>query len=111
MKGYWNRPEETAAVLGADGFLRTGDVGIMDADGYVTLGDRIKDLILVSGFNVYPRTIEEALYRHPDVAAAAVVGMPDEYRGEAPAAFVEPRPGASLAGGGAGGCLRGDLRP
>lgn len=96
MKGYWNRPEETAAVLGADGFLRTGDVGIMDERGYVTLVDRIKDLILVSGFNVYPRTIEEALYRHPDVAAATVVGMPDDYRGEAPAAFVEPRPGAAL---------------
>ena len=67
----------------------------MDADGYVTLVDRIKDLILVSGFNVYPRAVEEALYRHPDVAAATVVGMPDEYRGEAPAAFVEPRPGAA----------------
>ena len=97
MKGYWNRPDETAAVLGADGFLRTGDVGIMDADGYVTLVDRIKDLVLVSGFNVYPRVVEEALYRHPDVAAATVVGMPDEYRGEAPAAFVEPKPGASLS--------------
>jgi long-chain acyl-CoA synthetase len=96
MAGYWNRPEETAAVLGPDGFLRTGDVGIMGADGYVTLVDRIKDLILVSGFNVYPRTIEEALYRHPGVAAATVVGMPDDYRGEAPAAFVEPRPGAAL---------------
>jgi long-chain acyl-CoA synthetase len=96
MKGYWNRPADTAAVLGADGFLRTGDVGIMDADGYVTLVDRIKDLVLVSGFNVYPRVIEEALYRHPDVAAATVVGMPDPYRGEAPAAFVEPRPGAAL---------------
>jgi long-chain acyl-CoA synthetase len=68
----------------------------MDERGYVTLVDRIKDLILVSGFNVYPRTIEEALYRHPGVAAATVVGMPDEYRGEAPAAFVEPRPDASL---------------
>ena len=93
MKGYWNRPEETAAVLGADGFLRTGDVGIMDERGYVTLVDRIKDLILVSGFNVYPRTIEEALYRHPDVAAVTVVGMPDEYRGEAPAAFVRAAAG------------------
>jgi long-chain acyl-CoA synthetase len=96
MTGYWNRPAETAEVLGPDGFLRTGDVGIMDADGYVTLVDRIKDLILVSGFNVYPRVIEEALYRHPDVAAATVVGMPDEYRGEAPAAFVEGKPGTAL---------------
>jgi long-chain acyl-CoA synthetase len=111
MKGYWNRPEETAAVLGTDGFLRTGDVGIMDADGYVTLVDRIKDLILVSGFNVYPRTIEEALYRHPDVAAATVVGMPDEYRGEAPAAFVEPRPGASLTEDELRGFLKDKLSP
>ncbi|MBY0330901.1 MAG: AMP-binding protein, partial [Acetobacteraceae bacterium] len=97
MAGYWNRPAETAEVLGADGFLRTGDVGIMDADGYVTLVDRIKDLILVSGFNVYPRVVEEALYRHPDVAAATVVAMPDPYRGESPAAFVEPKPGATIA--------------
>ena len=96
MAGYWNRPAETAEVLGADGFLRTGDVGIMDADGYVTLVDRIKDLILVSGFNVYPRVVEEALYRHPDVAAATVVAMPDPYRGESPAAFVEPKPGATI---------------
>jgi long-chain acyl-CoA synthetase len=96
MTGYWNRPEDTAAVLGADGFLRTGDVGIMDAEGYVQLVDRIKDLILVSGFNVYPRVVEEAIYRHPEVAAATVVAMPDPYRGEAPAAFVEPKPGATL---------------
>jgi long-chain acyl-CoA synthetase len=68
----------------------------MDAEGYVQLVDRIKDLILCSGFNVYPRAIEEALYRHPDVAAATVVGMPDDYRGESPAAFVQPRPGAVL---------------
>jgi long-chain acyl-CoA synthetase len=96
MAGYWNRPEETAKVLGADGFLRTGDVGIMDEDGYVTLVDRIKDLILCSGYNVYPRAIEEALYRHPEVAAATVVGMPDAYRGESPAAFVEAKPGSAL---------------
>lgn len=96
MTGYWNRPDDTAQVLSPDGLLRTGDVGIMDAEGYVTLVDRIKDLILVSGFNVYPRVIEEALYRHPDVAAATVVAMPDPYRGEAPAAFVQPRPGATL---------------
>ncbi len=93
MAGYWNRPEETAEVLGADGFLHTGDVGIMDAEGYVTLVDRIKDLILVSGFNVYPRVVEEALYRHPAVGGATVVAMADPYRGEAPAAFVEAKPG------------------
>ncbi|MBX6742407.1 MAG: long-chain fatty acid--CoA ligase [Acetobacteraceae bacterium] len=96
MAGYWNRPEETAKVLGPDGFLRTGDVGVMDEDGYVTLVDRIKDLILCSGFNVYPRVVEEALYRHPDVVAATVVGMPDDYRGESPAAFVQARPGSGL---------------
>jgi len=96
MAGYWRRPEETAAVLGPDGFLRTGDAGVMDADGYVTLVDRIKDLILCSGFNVYPRMIEEAIYRHPDVIAATVVGMPDDYRGESPAAFVQTRPGSTL---------------
>jgi long-chain acyl-CoA synthetase len=95
MAGYWNRPEETAAVLLPDGFLRTGDVGIMDADGYVTLVDRIKDLIICSGFNVYPRAIEEALYTHPDVVAATALGMPDPYRGESPAAFVQLRPGST----------------
>ncbi|HYZ35048.1 MAG TPA: long-chain fatty acid--CoA ligase [Crenalkalicoccus sp.] len=96
MAGYWQRPEETARVLGPDGFLHTGDVGVMDADGYVTLVDRIKDLILVSGFNVYPRAIEEAIYAHPEVVAATVVGMPDPHRGEAPAAFVQAKPGSTL---------------
>jgi long-chain acyl-CoA synthetase len=95
MTGYWNRPAETAATMTPDGWLRTGDVGIMDADGYVALVDRIKDLILVSGFNVYPRAIEEVLYTHPDVAAATVVGIPDPRQGECPAAFVELKPGAA----------------
>ncbi|MBR0643206.1 long-chain-fatty-acid--CoA ligase [Plastoroseomonas hellenica] len=94
MTGYRNRPAETAATMTPDGWLRTGDVGIMDADGYVALVDRIKDLILVSGFNVYPRAIEEVLYTHPDVAAATVVGIPDPRQGESPAAFVELKPGA-----------------
>ncbi|MBK1658650.1 long-chain-fatty-acid--CoA ligase [Paracraurococcus ruber] len=96
MAGYWNRPAETAAVIGPDGFLRTGDVGIMDQDGFVTLVDRIKDLILCSGYNVYPRVIEEALYTHPAVVAATVVGQPDAYRGESPAAFVQLQPGSTL---------------
>lgn len=95
MAGYWHRPEETAAALLPDGFLRTGDVGIMDEDGYVTLVDRIKDLIICSGFNVYPRAIEDALYAHPDVVAATALGMPDAYRGESPAAFVQLRPGST----------------
>jgi long-chain acyl-CoA synthetase len=95
MQGYWHRPEETAATLMPDGWLRTGDVGIMDADGYVELIDRIKDLILCSGFNVYPRATEEALYRHHDVVGAIAVGMPDPYRGESVAAFVQLTPGSA----------------
>ena len=111
MAGYWNNPAETAHVLGADGFLHTGDVGIMDADGYVTLVDRIKDLILCSGYNVYPRMIEEALYTHPDVVAATVVGIPDGYRGESPAAFVQLRPGSTADGTVLREFLRGRLSP
>ena len=94
MAGYWNRPDETANVM-IDGALRTGDVGYLDADGYLFLVDRLKDMIICSGFNVYPRNIEEALYRHAAVAEAAVIGLPDEYRGEAPKAFVQLRAGAT----------------
>ena len=111
MRGYWNRPADTAAAFTDDGFLRTGDVGIMDEDGYVTLVDRIKDLILVSGFNVYPRAVEEALYRHPDVAAATVVGMPDATKGEVPAAFVQPREGSGLTEAALREFLQGKLSP
>ncbi len=96
MRGYFNRPAETAAVLSPEGWLRTGDVGEMDADGFVTLVDRIKDLIICGGFNVYPRHVEEALYRHPDIVAATVLGVPDAYRGESVAAFVQKRPGSTL---------------
>jgi long-chain acyl-CoA synthetase len=96
MAGYWNRPDETARVM-VDGALRTGDVGYLDADGYLFLVDRLKDLIICSGFNVYPRNIEEALYRHPAVAEAAVIGLPDQYRGEAPKAFVQLRAGATAS--------------
>jgi len=96
MAGYWNQPDETANVM-IDGALRTGDVGYLDADGYLFLVDRLKDLIICSGFNVYPRMIEEALYRHPAVAEAAVIGLPDQYRGEAPKAFVQLRPGATAS--------------
>ncbi len=94
MRGYWNKPQETATAITPEGWLRTGDVGIMDSDGYVELVDRIKDLILCSGFNVYPRRIEEALYAHPDVVAAIAVGEPDQYRGESVAAFVQLAPGS-----------------
>lgn len=94
MSGYWNRPDETAKVF-LDGALRTGDIGYRDEDGYIFLVDRIKDIIICSGFNVYPRVIEDALYQHPAVAEAVVIGVPDEYRGQAPKAFVKLRPGAS----------------
>ncbi|HEY0835518.1 MAG TPA: long-chain fatty acid--CoA ligase [Azospirillum sp.] len=96
MAGYWRRPDETARVIGPDGFLRTGDVGTIDGDGYVFLLDRLKDLIICGGYNVYPRMIEEAIYLHPDVVAVCVIGLPDEYRGQTPKAFVQLKPGASL---------------
>lgn len=87
MVGYWQRPEETAAVL-RDDWLRTGDLASMDADGYFTIVDRIKDLVIVGGINVYPREVEEVLLAYPAVADAAVIGMSDERRGEVPYAFV-----------------------
>ena len=94
MLGYYNNQKESDAVF-ADGYLRTGDVGYMDKDGYVFLVDRIKDLIICSGFNVYPRVIEDALYRHEAVDEVNVIGVPDAYRGEAPVAFVKLKAGAS----------------
>jgi long-chain acyl-CoA synthetase len=92
MKGYWQRPKETDATF-IYGALRTGDVGYLDEDGYLFLVDRIKDLILCSGYNVYPRIIEDALYEHPSVAEAVVIGIPDAYRGQSPKAFVALHPG------------------
>jgi long-chain acyl-CoA synthetase len=94
MLGYFNNPEATEAVF-VDGYLRTGDVGYMDDEGYVFLVDRIKDLIICSGFNVYPRVIEDALYRHDAVDEVNVIGVPDTYRGEAPIAFVKLKAGTS----------------
>ncbi len=88
MKGYWNRPEETAKVIMADGFLRTGDVAIMDSSGYVKIVDRKKDMILVSGFNVYPNEIEDVLAMHPGVLESAAVGVPDPNSGEAVKIYV-----------------------
>ncbi|WP_410482773.1 long-chain-fatty-acid--CoA ligase [Sphingomonas sp. A2-49] len=87
MSGYWRNPAATAAVF-ADGALRTGDVGYLDADGYLFIVDRIKDMILCGGYNVYPRVIEEALYEHPAVVEAVVIGVADAHRGQAPKAFV-----------------------
>jgi long-chain acyl-CoA synthetase len=96
MKGYWRRPEETAQQFVGD-FLRTGDVGRMDEEGFCFIVDRIKDLIISSGYNVYPRRIEDALYEHPAVEEATVIGIHDDYRGEAPKAFVKLRPGATAS--------------
>jgi len=90
MAGYWQRPAETEMVL-TDGLLRTGDIGYVDEDGYLVLVDRIKEVIISGGFNIYPRVIEEALYQHPAVAEAVVIGIPDPYRGQAPKAFVRLR--------------------
>ena len=88
MKGYWNRPEETAAVMTDDGFLKTGDIGFMDTKGYVEIVDRKKDMILVSGFNVFPNEIEEVVTGHPGVLEAAVVGVAHERSGEAVKAYI-----------------------
>ena len=83
MRGYWNRPEETAQVMTADGYLRTGDIGVMDERGYTRIVDRKKDMILVSGFNVYPNEIEDVVAHHPGVLEVAAVGVPNEKTGEA----------------------------
>lgn len=88
MAGYWNRPEETANVMTADGYFRTGDIGVMDENGYTKIVDRKKDMILVSGFNVYPNEIEEVIASHPGVLECAVIGVQDAKSGEAVKAFI-----------------------
>jgi len=87
MKGYWNQPFETESVL-RDGWLYTGDMGYMDERGYFFIVDRKKDMIIASGYNIYPREVEEVLYEHPKVQEAVVIGVPDEYRGETVKAFI-----------------------
>ena len=94
MAGYWRRPQETADVL-HDGWLRTGDMAKQDSDGFFTIADRLKDLIIVGGINVYPREVEEVLLSHPAVADAAVIGMTHEHYGEVPCAFVVLAEGAT----------------
>jgi long-chain acyl-CoA synthetase len=100
MKGYWNNIPETENVLKAtaDGGMRlhTGDVGTIDADGYIYIVDRIKDMILCGGYNVYPRNVEEAIYQHPAVAECVVAGLPDPYRGQTVKAYISLKPGQSL---------------
>ncbi len=93
-KGYWNRPQETAEAFVGDRFL-TGDIGYVDADGYFFLVDRKKDMIISGGFNVYPQMIEQAIYTHPAVQEVIVIGIPDDYRGEAAKAFIKLRDGAA----------------
>ncbi|MGM0585061.1 MAG: fatty acid--CoA ligase [Pseudomonadota bacterium] len=96
MVGYWNKPEETAKTLSRDNWLRTGDAGYMDEDGYVYIHDRIKDMIVSGAENVYPAEVENAIYGHPDVAEVAVIGVPDERWGEAVKAIVTPRENRSV---------------
>jgi len=93
MEGYWQRPEDTAETLDEEGWLHTGDIATMDADGYFTIVDRKKDIIIASGFKVLPREVEEVLYAHPAVQEVAVVGVPDAYRGETVKAYIVPKAG------------------
>jgi long-chain acyl-CoA synthetase len=93
MKGYWRRPDETRDQMTADGYLRTGDIAVMDDEGFIYIVDRIKDLIICSGYNVYPRNLEEAISKHPAVEEVTVIGIKDTYRGEAPKAFIKLRAG------------------
>ncbi len=94
MKGYWNTAQASADTWTADGLFRTGDVAFMDEDGFVFIVDRTKDMLLCSGFNVYPRVLEEAVYQHPAVREVAVIGIDDEYRGQSPKAFISLKEGA-----------------
>jgi long-chain acyl-CoA synthetase len=110
MAGYWDHEEETRNVL-LDGRLRTGDVGRIDEDGYLFIVDRIKDLIISGGFNVYPRNVEEAILMHPAVEEVAVCGIPDTHRGEVVKAFVKVRDNMPLTGAELRGFLQEHLAP
>jgi len=96
MKGYLNNPEATQSAFWDGGWLRTGDIGIFDPDGYLYIVDRLKDLIITGGENVYPREVEEQLYTRPEVAECSVIGLPDREWGERVAAFIMPKPGCSI---------------
>jgi HIP---CoA ligase len=97
MRGYFDAPEQTAEAIDSDGWLHTGDIGTIDSDGYLAITDRLKDMFIVGGFNAYPAEIEAALLRHPGIAMAAVIGIPDERLGEVGMAFVVAKPGLSLS--------------
>lgn len=88
MRGYWQKPEETAKVLTDDGWFATGDIGVINEEGYVKLVDRKKDMILVSGFNVYPNELEAVVAEHPDILEVAAIGIPDEHSGEVVKLFI-----------------------
>jgi long-chain acyl-CoA synthetase len=94
MKGYWKQPEATAEAL-RDGWLYTGDLATVDEDGYISIVDRKKDMIIVSGYNVYPREVEEVLFKHPAIADVSVIGVPDDYQGESVMAVVVLKPDQS----------------
>jgi acyl-CoA synthetase (AMP-forming)/AMP-acid ligase II len=94
MRGYWNLPEATAKAIDKDGWLRTGDAGYLDADGYLYIHDRVKDMIISGGENVYPAEVENAIHGHPDVFDVAVIGVPSEKWGEEVKAIVQPKPGS-----------------
>jgi fatty-acyl-CoA synthase len=98
MRGYWNDAARTAEVVDAAGWMHTGDLGVIDEEGYCNIVGRVKDMIIRGGENVYPREIEEFLYRHPEVQDVAVVGVPDPRYGEEICACVRLRPGASVDG-------------
>src|SRR5439155_5664398 len=93
MQGYWKLPEATASTIDAEGWLRTGDAGYLDEDGYLYIHDRVKDMIISGGENIYPAEVESAICDHPDVAEAAVIGIPDDKWGEAVKAVVVMKPG------------------
>jgi fatty-acyl-CoA synthase len=96
MKGYWNRPDATRQAIDNEGWFHTGDVGYVDEDGFLFIADRVKDMVISGGENVYPAEVESVLYEHPAVAEVAVIGVPDDRWGEAVAAVVALKPGASL---------------
>jgi acyl-CoA synthetase (AMP-forming)/AMP-acid ligase II len=95
MRGYLDDPEQTAETIDADGWLHSGDIGVMDERGYIQITDRVKDMFIVGGFNAYPAEIENLMMRHPDIAQVAVIGIPDERLGEVGMAFVVPRVGSA----------------